>query len=57
MLNAAICLSVEQIGLLKTMDGLFCVLSVLSEGFPREFETLRFMHTPHLTNENKSDTH
>lgn len=37
MLDAAICLSIEQIGMLQTIDGLLAVLKFFSEECPREF--------------------
>jgi hypothetical protein len=42
----AICLSIEQIGLLRTIDGLLAVLKFFSEECPGEFAALRAMHSP-----------
>jgi hypothetical protein len=48
MFQAAVCLSVEQIGPLRTIDGIVAVLACLSEEFPGEFASLRIMHGKNL---------
>jgi hypothetical protein len=45
MFHAAVCLSVEQIGLVPTIDGILAVLACLAEEFPREFAAVKFMHS------------
>lgn len=50
MFHAAVLLSVEQIGIVATMDGILAVLSCLAEEFPREFACVRFIHSNDVPN-------
>jgi hypothetical protein len=47
MLSAAVCLSVEALGMLATIDSLFDVLKVLAQETPQEVAALRRMHSNH----------
>lgn len=45
MFHAAVCLSLEQIGVVPTIDGIIAVLACLAEECPGEFAALRLMHS------------
>jgi hypothetical protein len=49
MFDAAVCLSLEQIGVLPTIDGIIAVLAFLAQEFPREFAGVQLMHSNFTT--------
>lgn len=51
MFHAAVCLSVEQIGLVPTIDGILAVLACLADEFPREFKAVEFLHSKNVPSE------